>query len=33
MAALSFDDASQNVANVGFTFPVVEGTTTDDAAD
>ena len=33
MAALSFEDASQNVAYVGLTFPVVVGTTTEDAVD
>ena len=33
MAALSFEEASQNVAYVGLTFPVVVGTTTDDAVE
>lgn len=33
MAALSLDDASQNVAYVGLTFPVVVGTTTEDAGE
>ena len=33
MAALSLEEASQNVAYVGLTFPVVVGTTTDDALE
>ena len=33
MAALSFDDAAQNVAYVGLTFPEVAGATPDDAVE
>ena len=33
MAALSFDDAAQNVAYVGLTFPEVAAATADDAVE